>query len=1704
VTIFVNSFKPIFVKFARFCINWGWLYILFFSVVPVQAQIDDVQLNLSEKQSIQIRWYNVDGDNEWLSGKKPVRVKNRSFVSIEKDQQIQFKIPPAAKLRIISDCKCLLNDVLKIEQSQDGRIFLQRYISKQNNGPSWLLDQFNNESSIVRLTGLNEQTLQFEIYYSLMSKKHKLVHYRSHLDLNTESQVITSLPDYGSQTFNHVQADEIYSLDISGPANLEIQVRRPFTLATPFSGDVRLDVMFDDKPDDQPGDQPGDKLGQSMVFNYRPELTRGVLVNGFKESVSTLARGYLSIPEGQHKLQLRSYNRLYLRVLKQEAESYAYFDFNKPQWLNDSNDKKQQGSLSEFEWYHQTKLNNQNFDVLNDQKYHEIQQHARDNRFDNSGLSASNQLRNYIYKNPHQPSLKALSDVGGSRYGHYSNLLPAASDKYFKHRTYRYTGRRLLRPDEQDKYRFNKQIAAHYIQSLPEGNFHTLDQSHSMRFTLPVTNQFSYIRLILLPDAKQDVPLLIEFDNGEVFNFNQVAKQVAEHHFKSSIITAIHKDGCCEDMLYKGDASEIKQMGVIELPVKPDARSFKVTSASKQSTWLAAQVYVSDPYQLDEEIYIQKIQQLNSTPEDLRQLILAYIKENKKTDTSLMMNLNELQNHWLPQTRRYALKYQSFIQDLNIERAIPRVINAYSEQRLFQLKQQSLLFESKQQWLLALESWGEIIRHTRGEEQSEALFKLVNAMQRLGLNAQVEKLLAALALQQTNKAINQRAASLLLTIFSQQQAFNKAADFLLALYLYHDDKAYLPQLIYYLVEDGQWSDALQWTHLLDESLWPYQSVLLAAGRLSWWQTYEQALKHLPDDLQRLWQGHRSAFNGNYESAKIFYQQADAVANDWYNFSKDVLTINSRVNQSESGSSVVDLSEWQNLRLKSPSNKFWKNADWAITRHAGGVNIVTADGQRGKNYSSRPGEPVELELVGPVSLQLAVRPLFNTTKSATNSAIPLNGEYQTIINGQEINLPVNHALPSETAQIQGSSQRPGLAIKSEYTLSAGIHKIKVTSSQPMLVKAKIKAPVIPLPGVAGMSQKTIIDGYLIKQIQKKNQLKTESDFNIIEPLAYKQMRQYFEQAQQPNANHNEILSQAEQLYHDNKAVPGLRSLLVTIRKSARWELHTDILKSAGIRQIEHLNWQPESPTWREQSALFSLHNKPNRILRSGDKIGIAIFNTTEKIIRINAQVIAPWFIKQQPIYFHYQIDHDPVKKVRINGYHHIPVRVPAGRHYLNVTMSGADYNQYLWMQLTEQDGQAVNEKQRRKYYIATHNEPLEVMVEGPAWLRIDRLNDNNITHSEYQFIANKKQILRFKPEPDQAETLLRVFLRVSDSVENRVAIPRAYKKFNVSIVDTVKPVKQPLELNLIDNLALGKQQDGTFSYTGAMVKRVSVEDEIGSDADSYLELDGTYRYYDPYRNHWYRLTALARVRGENNDSLGIKARVRGRLLWAPLDWDIKASGFTQQLENSTALSARLDFSMRQLRRVELKSYHIPKFNVFVRAHRLTYSETEFIDADLYTEYKNDHLNGLRLSDTFVYQPYLDQEIYAGIKMTSNEGFKDLDNHGFTLGWRQLLGNTRLDIKLKNTFYHKDQHRLQAENVSTAGFNLAWEQWRNNRHRIEMRFNYQYDFNIDDYNIRLDFVYHKSAGRDFRDFVSDKLIFRKLRETHVPGEPNNVVY
>lgn len=163
----------------------------------------------------------------------------------------------------------------------------------------------------------------------------------------------------------------------------------------------------------------------------------------------------------------------------------------------------------------------------------------------------------------------------------------------------------------------------------------------------------------------------------------------------------------------------------------------------------------------------------------------------------------------------------------------------------------------------------------------------------------------------------------------------------------------------------------------------------------------------------------------------------------------------------------------------------------------------------------------------------------------------------------------------------------------------------------------------------------------------------------------------------------------------------------------------------------------------------------------------------------------------------------------------------------------------------------------------------------------------------------------------------------------------------------------------------------------------------------------------------------------------------------------------------------------------------------------------VDQDVYTPYRAHHRSGSELADTLVYEPWLDTQLRAAAKVTSNPDFNLLrpDHYRIGVGAAQLLGPVWLNMDYGHLRYRADDRRASARSARTVAFGIGGEVWLAQQQRLEIGLTLARD--IDDRSTwgGIVFTWHGGNGRGFQDFRPGERDFGDLRYRRASSDDNN---
>jgi hypothetical protein len=470
--------------------------------------------------------------------------------------------------------------------------------------------------------------------------------------------------------------------------------------------------------------------------------------------------------------------------------------------------------------------------------------------------------------------------------------------------------------------------------------------------------------------------------------------------------------------------------------------------------------------------------------------------------------------------------------------------------------------------------------------------------------------------------------------------------------------------------------------------------------------------------------------------------------------------------------------------------------------------------------------------------------------------------------------------------------------------------------------------------------------------------------------------------------------AEPLFAANPQVPQLQDVYTRLTRQSGWETIAAVQASAGLRQVMVTGAAPESPTLRVRKALGMPLPATDQLVTGFDRflLSLKLLRPTLLTLYLTLEDVA--HLPPVPLTAVYQLDDGSEHKVKLTP--QAPSRkeqllVPEGAHSLRVWIDQPLANQALRVRFEEfrpdlagaervgsvlggsaampagpglapippaavlgpqnvRPDRFLGRTTPREYHIATAAQPVQLRIEGPAWLRFDELR-GDVTYTRALAVGPGLRTITVKLEPGQKEALFRIFRRAL-APELPVTLPRyipiepipvpppelggeVVRWWGGGVVPgltgqgvagpcrdliTSPPhhlTTQPAVL-FDDAYRLGTQEKGTWSVTAeyqhrraleednsgvrAILKqeipdavlRKALEQELKLGApDVFGELRGARRYYDEWCRVYYETDVLGRVREESGPTFGVREHIRYDPDCIPLFFHLEGSGYVQR-------------------------------------------------------------------------------------------------------------------------------------------------------------------------------------------------------------------
>lgn len=626
----------------------------------------------------------------------------------------------------------------------------------------------------------------------------------------------------------------------------------------------------------------------------------------------------------------------------------------------------------------------------------------------------------------------------------------------------------------------------------------------------------------------------------------------------------------------------------------------------------------------------------------------------------------------------------------------------------------------------------------------------------------------------------------------------------------------------------------------------------------------------------------------------------------------------------------------------------------------------------------------------------------------------------------------------------------------------------------------------------------------------------------------------------------ILESMVQSYPNHKL---LQDQLGMLKGGSTWKRLEQFDQRAGIYLEKRDTWRPLTPGTRTRKALLGVDRIDRSIV---GQTPVEIDLTTVFAPEIEFTLFRPrvGFLPTHDTVVNWEIDgkkesltlksHRQIEKFRIKLRPEID-RItfwqpqPWANHYVAINV-----DEVLPDGTVNKTAKPACEPTVMSWHVATPDEPLTFRAAGPNIFRIDQMVDDQV-HT--RIVPVTKDAKTFELTPDGGNRIARFRIFQLDAADSVTPVFRPNKKsenesqhwvhgavddvFNAAeresqiqplqsldLLSLRGPDADPTEIDIDDVTQLGVNDSGTTGFHFGYRQR-QVIDEFPATQEqlsNFFNIGLSSRKYDSWKDEYQQSDFLLRPRIGSGPTFGASHQRTRSLGDVNQRWDNSADGQgplqmnwrvyafgqyagTPLLEDSNSFPWIAGFSGGLSRRyfIDPCLSHRPSISFFGRylsESRDGFSDNE-LDRDIFTLYKRNHRYGLRLSDQFTFQRYMDRRFYVRPVLNSNEDQLIPDNAGFSVGADQLLGALQVRLAYRMLGFLSDNDRTETAIQNIVRIDLKAEKWSQSGFWSEIDFSLIHEINGGT-SVGLNFSRFFNDARLYRDFRPGTVLFRPLRQ------------
>ena len=1324
-----------------------WGSIVFFSfMIPSYASVDEMQLTLLNQYELPLRWDNIEGGEQFISGPAP-RYNSKydmHMIHLDPGMEIKIKIPERKMLRIISSDRNHTLDPLKISTSNGTGLHAFLPFPMSPDKLSGLIIPDTDDPAICKifLPENGEAPIDIALFLSRQETLGALAPSRTLLPLEGKSVCVRQDETARAERFWRLTTGRPGRLSVKGPARITIENRLLYSNLEP-SRRIRycLKVLMNGQ------------VHTALNFETVPEISKLLFIDNKHSVWGRSKSSYLNIPNGDHTIDILSNSDVILRIMKQDVSGYLFAEFNSPESYQTSMEKVFSQNLvytppdkiSDVIKSNQTSLSE--METIS-------QQMVRDNRRPQSGLSGAFLMEQQAKKRPDAPQIKRVATDLYDAHTFFRNLLPTIKPDNGSQKNIRFILPRLKRSGDSHMV-VAQQHADSLYSMVQEGSFLNIphDEFHPLVYTIPGRVAPSTLRIILPP---QDSPgnFFIKFNNKSPLQFTVESDyELPQDQFRvtpAEAGLALHQISQQSSEPSLAPGTYIKPI-FFELALPPEVDGFILWGEESFKGMAAVQYLDSLTYQMSEPEYLQALK-IEGSPHRLFSEFATQLSSgqvpvlNDVNAISEGIELNNLKSSWTSLIRKIRSDYSVFSAPQNSP--LPDPLAMLSKNQIDKSIKRAQYLEDHNQPLPALEKWSELFHNTTGSVHNTASFKMVDQLIALGETYLAESFLKQVFLK-SEKNVSDQAFERLVSFYQEGGSNSQLTSLYSARAVMYPTPDHILDLSEQLLEEGSFLNALMLASLLPSSMKATTTLLKAADVLGWFKVSEDLIHRLSDPEEKAyWNSLGLLYQSKYNKALETLGSAREQGNLLKTAVEEGLKIKEKLLSNDENQIIQGILEWESWYSNLPVDYYWQNESNSVVDYDGSVTLYNPPRDLYSTaFRATPSTPVKAKFYGPLKLKVSVRVLHEP-----QDKLPVNGWFNIRNNHENHMVPIVNNLPVQGMVIPGKDTlKPGRSISYEITLDPGVNEIEVYSPTISLVAMfQTLRPGIPLTGILPELTMASVEAILSGDVWPTPPLLTQNRYHcilndclkIIAPdhglqfidmeqfrnfqtphsvkkataswgelenrrhqkrlheqqmtspkwlsldnkdNIFKKMSQLALAADENSDNILQIEIEARQLFSKYPHITGLKSLLEQITQKTTWEPAAMIEANAGIQLIPITKWQPESGSLRIRKALLPDFPFQEQVVSRENDLVFFMNNTDPITLKAEISLLDLPILQKVPIKFFYQLDKQPLKYVEIFPEfptYHLAETIAKGQHRLVIGIMDSYANQFLKVKFCE--------------------------------------------------------------------------------------------------------------------------------------------------------------------------------------------------------------------------------------------------------------------------------------------------------------------------------------------------------------------------------------------------------------------------------------